>query len=117
MDELEAELSAVFRQRPTAEWVELLADDRGLPVAPLHDVDEALHNEQVSERDMLTTADHPAAGEVPVIEHPLNFRNASSGFGDAPPLLGEDTQAILRELGYDDEDIETFRNAGAIPQE
>jgi crotonobetainyl-CoA:carnitine CoA-transferase CaiB-like acyl-CoA transferase len=117
MDELEAELSAVFRQRPTAEWVELLADDRGLPVAPLHDVDEALHNEQVSERDMLTTADHPAAGEVPVIEHPLNLRNASSGFGDAPPLLGEDTRAILRELGYDDEDIETFRNAGAIPQE
>jgi crotonobetainyl-CoA:carnitine CoA-transferase CaiB-like acyl-CoA transferase len=52
-----------------------------------------------------------------VIEHPLNFRNASSGFGDAPPLLGEDTQAILRKLGYDDEDIETFRNAGAIPQE
>ncbi|UPV76743.1 CoA transferase (plasmid) [Halorussus limi] len=117
MDELEVELSETFRQRPTDEWVELLADERGLPVGPVYNVDEALHNEQVEARNVLSTADHPAAGEIPVVEHPLNFENAESGFEEAPPLLGEDTEPLLRELGYTDEDIETLRSVGAIPGE
>jgi len=117
MDELEAELSETFRQRPTDEWVELLADERGLPVGPVYNVDAALHNEQVDARGMVSTVDHPAAGEIPAIEHPLNFANAESGFDEAPPLLGEDTEPILRDLGHTDEDLETLRAAGAIPDE
>ncbi|WP_458189022.1 CaiB/BaiF CoA transferase family protein [Haladaptatus sp. NG-WS-4] len=117
MAELEAVLSNVFQQQRTEEWIELLADKHGLPVGPVYSVDEALHNEQVDARNVLSTTDHPAAGEMPVIEHPLNFNNAESGFQDAPPLLGEDTESILRELGYADEDIETLRDAGAIPDE
>jgi crotonobetainyl-CoA:carnitine CoA-transferase CaiB-like acyl-CoA transferase len=117
MDELEAELSETFRQRPTDEWVELLADERGLPVGPVYNVDAALHNEQVQARDVLSAVDHPAAGEIPVIEHPLNFENAESGFDEAPPMLGEDTESVLRDVGYTDEDIEMLRTAGAIPEE
>ena len=117
MDELEAELSETFRQRPTDEWVELLADERGLPVGPVYNVDAALHNEQVDARGMVSTVDHPAAGEIPAIEHPLNFANAESGFDEAPPLLGEDTEPILRDLGYTDEELKTLRAAGAIPDE
>jgi crotonobetainyl-CoA:carnitine CoA-transferase CaiB-like acyl-CoA transferase len=117
MDELEAELSETFRQRPTDEWVELLADERGLPVGPVYNVDAALHNEQIDARGMVSTVDHPAAGEIPAIEHPLDFANAESGFDEAPPLLGEDTEPILRDLGYSDADLETLRAAGAIPDE
>ena len=59
--------------------------------------------------------EHPTAGEIDVLEHPLNFENATSGFREAPPLLGEDTEAILSELGYSDEDIEALRDEGGIP--
>ncbi|WP_135855365.1 CaiB/BaiF CoA transferase family protein [Halorussus salinus] len=117
MDELEAELSESISQRPTDEWIELLADDHGLPVGPVYNVDEALHNEQVEARNVVTSADHPAVGEIPVVEHPLNFDHAESGFDAAPPLLGEDTEPILRELGYDDARIESLRESGAIPDE
>jgi crotonobetainyl-CoA:carnitine CoA-transferase CaiB-like acyl-CoA transferase len=55
--------------------------------------------------------------EIPVIEHPLNFENAESGFDEAPPMLGEDTESVLRDVGYTDEDIEMLRTAGAIPEE
>jgi crotonobetainyl-CoA:carnitine CoA-transferase CaiB-like acyl-CoA transferase len=115
MDELEEELSAVFRERPTDEWVELLADENGLPVGPVFDVDDALNNEQTEARDVIRELDHPTAGTVPVIEHPLNFERADSGFDSAPPLLGEDTEAVLRELGYEDGDVEALRDEGGIP--
>ncbi|WP_251343630.1 CaiB/BaiF CoA transferase family protein [Haloplanus halophilus] len=115
MDALEEELSAVFRERPTEEWVDLLADERGLPVGPVYDVPTALDNEQTEARDVIREVEHPALGTVPVIEHPLNYEHAEAGFDGAPPLLGEDTEAILRELGYDEADLRTLREEGAIP--
>ncbi|WP_248895192.1 CaiB/BaiF CoA transferase family protein [Haloplanus halobius] len=117
MDELEAELEAVFRDRPTEEWVDLLAEEHGLPVAPLYDVPTALDNEQTAARDVIREIEHPALGTVPVIEHPLNYEHAEAGFSGAPPLLGEDTEAILGELGYSEDEIAAMRADGAIPGE
>ncbi|WP_338739995.1 CaiB/BaiF CoA-transferase family protein [Haloplanus salilacus] len=117
MDELEAELSAVFEERSTEEWVDLLAEDHGLPVAPVYDVPTALDNEQTEARGTIREIEHPALGTVPVIEHPLNYEHAEAGFDGAPPLLGEDTEAILHELGYDDDDVAALRAEGAIPDD
>jgi succinate---hydroxymethylglutarate CoA-transferase len=115
MDELEAELSETLTERPTDEWVEALAEEAGLPVGPVYEVGEALESEQVEARGAVGSLDHPAAGEIPSLEHPLNFEGADSGFDDAPPLLGEDTEAILDRLGYSAERIEELREKGAIP--
>ena len=117
MDELEKELAPTFNERTTDEWVEILAEGKGLPVGPVYDIDEALKNKQVQSREMITEVEHPAAGTIPVIEHPLNFTNADSGFEDAPPLLGEDTKSVVHKLGYTDEQIDELREAGVIPNQ
>ncbi len=115
MDELEAELAETFTERPTDEWVDLLAEDAGLPVGPVYGVQEALGNEQVEARGVVDSLEHPAVGEIPALEHPLNFERAESGFDAAPPLLGEDTERILERLGRSPEEIDALREAGAIP--
>ena len=115
MDALETELSAVFETRPTDEWVDLLADEHGIPVGPIYDVEDALFNEQAEARGAVTSVDHPTAGEIPVVEHPLNYDHAAAGFQKAPPLLGEDTEAVLKAAGYDDETIAAMKESGAIP--
>ncbi len=84
-------------------------------MGPVYDVDEALENKQVQSREMITEIEHSSAGDIPVIEHPLNFTNADTGFEDAPPLLGEDTEAVVHDLGYTDEQIDELREADAIP--
>jgi crotonobetainyl-CoA:carnitine CoA-transferase CaiB-like acyl-CoA transferase len=116
MDELEAELAETFTERTTDEWVERLAEDAGLPVGPVYEVNEALGNEQVEARDVVKELSHPAAGEIPSIDHPLNFEGAASGFDGAPPMLGEDTERVLERLGYSDDEIAELRGAGAIPE-
>ena len=115
LDELETELAATFRERSTDEWVALLAEEHGLPVGPVLTVPEALENEQTAARGVVSELTHPAAGPIPAIEHPLNFDGAESGFSKAPPLLGEDTEAVLRELGYDTDMLDSLKDAGAIP--
>lgn len=117
LTELEAELSATFERRRTDEWIERLAEEERLPVGPVSSVGEALTNEQVEARNVVRTLDHPAVGEIDVLEHPLNFESATSGFDDAPPLLGEDTEAVFRKLGYSEAEIDRLSDAGAIPRE
>ncbi|ELZ00716.1 CaiB/BaiF CoA transferase family protein [Natrialba aegyptia] len=112
MAALEEELSEAFTERPTEEWVERLAEDAGLPVGPVYDVTEALENEQVDARAAVDSVSHPAAGDIPILEHPLNFAAAESGFDDAPPMLGEDTEEVIEELGYTQSEIREFRDKG-----
>lgn len=114
-DALEAELAAEFETRPTEEWVDLLAGDHGLPVGPVYSVGEALSNEQTEARNTVRSLEHPATGEIPVIEHPLNYETASAGFDSPPPLLGEHTDTVLRDLGYDDERIRELKADGVVP--
>lgn len=117
LEELEAELTAEFQQKSTDEWMSSLVEEHGLPVGPVSTVEEALENEQTSARNVIRTLEHPSLGEVPVIEHPINFEHAASGFRTPPPLLGEHTYDVFAEAGYSNEEIRELYRAGAIPRD
>ncbi|GGL66533.1 CaiB/BaiF CoA transferase family protein [Halocalculus aciditolerans] len=112
MDELEAELEATLRERTTEEWLDVLVEDVGIPAGPVFDVADALDNPQVEARDAVTEIEHPELGTIPVIEHPLKFENADSGFESPPPLLGEHNREVFREHGFSEEEIDDLDAAG-----
>lgn len=116
MAELETEITDALETKTTDEWVSLLAEEKGVPVGPVFEVDEALDNEQVEARGVIDSIDHPAAGEIPVIEHPLNYDSADAGFTEAPPLLGEDTVRVLEAMGYGDDRIRELIRDEVIPE-
>ncbi|WP_435065229.1 CaiB/BaiF CoA transferase family protein [Halobaculum sp. EA56] len=114
LDELEAEIEATLRERTTDEWIEIIAEDAGVPAGPVYDVEEALNNPQIDARGTVTEIEHPELGEIPVIEHPLKFGNADSGFELPPPLLGEHNREVFREHGYTEEEIDRMEEAGVF---
>ncbi|MCD2201703.1 CoA transferase [Halobacterium sp. KA-4] len=117
MSALESELEATLRERTTDEWMDVLVEDAGIPAGPVFDVDDALDNPQVNARDAVTEIEHPELGQIPVIEHPLHYEHAESGFETPPPLLGEHNREVFRELGYSEERIDELAAAGVFGDE
>ncbi|WP_246998373.1 CaiB/BaiF CoA transferase family protein [Halosolutus gelatinilyticus] len=112
--ELETELENTLRTKTTDEWIEIIAEDGGVPAGPVFDIEEALHNPQTDARGAVTEIEHPELGDVPVIEHPLKFDRARSGFERAPPLLGEHNREVFRELGYPEAKLDEMEAAGVF---
>jgi crotonobetainyl-CoA:carnitine CoA-transferase CaiB-like acyl-CoA transferase len=71
----------------------------GVPCSPINTIPEVFADPQVKHRNMLRELPHPTAGVVPQVVSPLNFTTAPLAFNRSPPLLGQHTDEILRELG------------------
>jgi len=91
-------LRAEFARRNRAELTAAL-EAAGVPCAPINTVPEVFAEPQLQHRRMLRELPHPTAARVPQVVSPLNFANAPLAFDRAPPLLGEHTEEVLRELG------------------
>ena len=96
-------LEAIFKTRPAKEWVSRCRK-ASIPVSLVQGVREALRSE---------------SGKVLIdngaLRHPVRVDGARRGTGARPPILGEHTDRILRELGYDARAIAALRRDGIIP--
>lgn len=110
--ELVAELTAVFRTRPTAAWIERLRGQ--VPCAPVQTVSQALADPQVAARDMVVTVEHPRYGPLREVGCPIKIDDVHPRYAPGA-ALGADTAAILRDwLSASDDDIDQLRRDGAI---
>lgn len=113
-DALLAILNAEFARRPAAEWLALL-ETADVPASPVNDVRTVFDNPQIRHRGMLDAVNHVVAGEVPVLRNPIRLSETPIGPSRAPPLLGQDNDAVLHDLlGRSVEDIEDLRHRGII---
>ena len=101
--------------KSAAEW-EAILNRAGIPAGRVASVAEALEHPQVQDRGLLQTfADVPGvARPVTLTRAGFKLSGADPVVASAPPRLGEHTDEVLRDLGYNDSDIERLRAAGAI---
>lgn len=106
-------LDAIFAARPTAAWMEIL-DGAGVPNGPILEIAEVFTDPQVRHRQMLVEIEHPTAGRIKQTGVPVKLSKTPGRIRNAPPTLGQHTDAILRELGMSKSEIEALRRENVI---
>jgi len=96
---------------------EVLADleQARVPAYPLYTVQDAIDDPHVQETGALQPVEYPGlARPAPMVRTPIQLSDAPLTAPARPPLLGEHTDAMLAELGYDQQAIDTLRTEGVI---
>jgi crotonobetainyl-CoA:carnitine CoA-transferase CaiB-like acyl-CoA transferase len=104
-------LAARFAERPTADWLAAL-DAAEVPCGPINDIADAFASPQAQARGMTVDVEHPVLGAVRQVGLPFSFSATPATIRTAPPLLGEHTEEILAELGYDAAATRALRDGG-----
>ncbi|HJN61034.1 MAG TPA: CaiB/BaiF CoA-transferase family protein [Alphaproteobacteria bacterium] len=113
-DFIEEKISARLAQEGCDYWLEKLAEVK-IPCAPVNDLEHALNDVQVQARNMVVTVAHPDGGEVQMPGNPVKMSAVAEETFAPPPLLGQQTDEILRDLlDKSESDIAELRAAGTI---
>lgn len=92
-----------------------LLDEAGVPASPVLTLDKVVHGEQAAYRELVRTVTHPTLGEIQLIPQPVRFEETQPDRLRHPPLLGEHTEEVLRDvLGLDVLQIKSLREKRAI---
>jgi crotonobetainyl-CoA:carnitine CoA-transferase CaiB-like acyl-CoA transferase len=92
----------------------LVEDELSGTILPMNDMKMLFESDQVQAIDVVRTLEHPVAGPVQTLEVPWTFDEELTSLRMPAPLLGQHTEAVLRELGYDAASIREMAAAGAV---
>jgi crotonobetainyl-CoA:carnitine CoA-transferase CaiB-like acyl-CoA transferase len=112
-DELIPILAARFATDATAGWLERL-DAAGIPAGPILDLPAAFGSAQALALGARVPLKHPVIGAVDQVGIPFEMRGTPASIRTPPPLLGEHTDVILAELGYDRVAIDRLQRGGIV---
>lgn len=111
--EIRDAFTAEFRTKTQSEWIEIFSRHEAC-VTPVHSLREALESDHAKSRGSVITVEDPVEGSLRFVGNPVRIDGAAQNADTAAPRLGEDTDQLLTEIGYSDEQIARLRTEKAI---
>jgi len=106
-------LKPIFMEKTVDEWLALIGEQ--FPCGPINTFEQVFAMPHVREREMLVEMEHPTIGALPLVGSPLKMGGTPVGYRLPPPLMGQHTQIILRELlGYSEQKVTDLLGRGCI---
>lgn len=106
-------VAAEIAKKTTDEWVKIFSE-LGIWYSRVNEYKDVLEEEQVKCSQVVLDIDHPVAGKVKVLNHPIRYDGQPPKLRRLPPNLGEHTAEVLRGCGYSDEDIRKMAEKGVV---
>jgi crotonobetainyl-CoA:carnitine CoA-transferase CaiB-like acyl-CoA transferase len=111
---LKALITEALRGRGKKEWIERL-NDQNISSGPINTMEDLASDPHMAARGSVRAIEHPVLGPIYSAASPLRLSESPVGYRIAPPLPGEHTADVLRDvLGLDDEGVERLRSAGIV---
>jgi crotonobetainyl-CoA:carnitine CoA-transferase CaiB-like acyl-CoA transferase len=102
-------IDAVFRTRPAAEWLKEL-DAADVPAGPINDFPQVFADPQIKARHLEVKVKHPLREDLSILASPMKFSETPIEDYRAPPMLGANTDEVLKELlGMNDATLSALR--------
>ena len=112
-DALNAQLAPIFRSGKREDWLRRLIE-KDVPAAPINTLDEVFADPQVKTYGFPIEVEHAKMGKMKVIGNAVDMSRTPPSIDRPPPVLGEHTEEILADLGYDSARLAALKNQGAI---
>jgi crotonobetainyl-CoA:carnitine CoA-transferase CaiB-like acyl-CoA transferase len=106
-------LDGYLRKDTTENWLRRMEEAK-LPAGPVLDILEMHDDVQANARDMIVELDHPKAGRMKTLGHPVKFSKTPAEVTRAAPLLGQHSREILKQAGYGGDEIDALIRSDAV---
>jgi formyl-CoA transferase len=115
-EELQAILLRAFAQKTREEALKLL-EEQDILCGPVYEDPEVFTDPQVIHNQMVLEADHPVAGKLKLVAHPVKLSGTPGTLRLTPPTVGQHNAEVLSFLGYAEAEIHQLQEKGALGAE
>mgnify|MGYP000005858743 FL=1 len=112
---LQDEIEKTTREKDTDTWVELL-NQGSVPCGKVRTVKEAFELEQTKAREMVVEMEDALRGRIKMLGIPTKLSATPGKIRLMPPLLGEHTDEVLKEIGYAEDKIQALKEFNVVRQ-
>jgi len=105
-------LKPIFEKKSADDW--LIQMEGKFPCGPINSFAQVFSMQQVKEREMVIEMEHPTIGWLPMVGSPLKMGSTPIEYRIPPPLMGEHTDELLKQMDYKDEQIHELREKGCV---